>query len=107
HRMFVLENTAADPFEGEWIERGQIDTGWESFALDATSVVHHGQQYLVWSSSISTSRAIPTSTSPGCTTPGPWPPRRSSSAAPSTTGRSAASGSTRARPCWFVTERSI
>src|SRR5690625_934060 len=58
-------------------------------------------------SSISTSRAIPTSTSPGCTTPGPWPPRRSSSAAPSTTGRSAASGSTRARPCWFVTERSI
>lgn len=49
HRMFVLENTAADPFEGEWIERGQIDTGWESFALDATSVVHRGQQYLVWS----------------------------------------------------------
>lgn len=48
HRIFVLENTAEDPFEGQWIERGQLDTGWESFALDATSFVHDGQQYLIW-----------------------------------------------------------
>jgi GH43 family beta-xylosidase len=48
HRVFVLENTADDPFTGEWVERGQVDTGWESFALDATSVVIDGEQYLVW-----------------------------------------------------------
>lgn len=48
HRIFVLENTAADPFEGAWVERGQVDTGWESFALDATTFVLDGTQYLVW-----------------------------------------------------------
>ena len=48
HRVFVLENTAEDPFAGEWVERGQVDTGWESFALDATSFVHGERQYLVW-----------------------------------------------------------
>lgn len=48
HRMYVLENTAADPFSGEWVERGQIRTGWESFALDATSFEVDGCQYLVW-----------------------------------------------------------
>lgn len=48
HRIYVLENAAEDPFTGEWVERGQVDTGWESFALDATSVVIDGSQYLVW-----------------------------------------------------------
>jgi GH43 family beta-xylosidase len=48
HRMYVLENTAADPLSGEWVERGQIRTGWESFALDATSFEVDGCQYLVW-----------------------------------------------------------
>lgn len=48
HRIFVLENVAEDPFTGEWVERGQVDTGWETFALDATSLVHDGAQYLVW-----------------------------------------------------------
>lgn len=48
HRMFVLENVSEDPFAGEWVERGQIDTGWESFALDATSFELDGRQYLVW-----------------------------------------------------------
>jgi GH43 family beta-xylosidase len=48
HRVYVLENTAADPFTGEWVERGQVDTGWESFALDATTFVLDGTQYLVW-----------------------------------------------------------
>lgn len=48
HRVYCLQNTSADPFEGEWVERGQVDTGWESFALDATSFVLDGTQYLVW-----------------------------------------------------------
>jgi GH43 family beta-xylosidase len=48
HRMYVLENESPNPMEGEWIEKGQIFTAWESFALDATSFVHHDVQYLVW-----------------------------------------------------------
>ncbi|WP_317969671.1 family 43 glycosylhydrolase [Paenibacillus sp. CCS19] len=48
HRMFVLENASANPLEGEWVEKGQVITKWESFALDATSFNHNGTQYLVW-----------------------------------------------------------
>ncbi|MEH7493887.1 glycoside hydrolase family 43 protein [Neobacillus niacini] len=48
HRMFVIENKSANPLEGRWEEKGQINTDWESFALDATSFEHKGQQYLVW-----------------------------------------------------------
>ena len=47
-RIYVLENASANPLEGEWIERGQLDTGWESFALDATTFAHRGTRYLVW-----------------------------------------------------------
>lgn len=47
-RLYVLENAADNPLEGEWIERGQLDTGWESFALDATVFEHRGARYLAW-----------------------------------------------------------
>ncbi len=47
-RLYVLENGADDPFDGEWIERGQLKTGWESFSLDATTFALDGQRYLVW-----------------------------------------------------------
>ncbi len=47
-RLYVLENAAANPLEGEWIERGQLKTGWESFSLDATTFEHRGQRYLSW-----------------------------------------------------------
>lgn len=48
HRMFVLENQSEDPMEGEWTEKGQIKTQWESFALDATTFEHKGVRYYVW-----------------------------------------------------------
>ncbi|WP_051250983.1 glycoside hydrolase family 43 protein [Paenibacillus harenae] len=48
HRMYVLENESANPLEGEWIEKGQIRTQWESFSLDATRFEHRGTHYLVW-----------------------------------------------------------
>jgi len=47
-RPYVLENASANPLEGEWIERGQLKTGWESFSLDATTFAHKGQRYLLW-----------------------------------------------------------
>ncbi|MES2037356.1 MAG: family 43 glycosylhydrolase [Pseudomonadota bacterium] len=47
-RLYALESSAVNPLEGEWIERGQIKTGWDSFALDTTTFAHAGQRYLVW-----------------------------------------------------------
>ena len=47
-RMYVLENESANPLEGTWTERGQIQTNWESFSLDATTFAHNGTRYLVW-----------------------------------------------------------
>ena len=48
HRMFALENGSANPLEGEWTERGQVKTKWETFCLDATSFEHKGIRYYVW-----------------------------------------------------------
>lgn len=47
-RMYVLENDSANPLEGDWTEKGQIKTNWESFSLDATTFEHEGIRYLVW-----------------------------------------------------------
>lgn len=47
-RIYVLENASANPLEGEWIERGQLKTNWESFSLDATTFEHRGTRYLIW-----------------------------------------------------------
>ncbi|NGZ74181.1 glycoside hydrolase family 43 protein [Saccharibacillus alkalitolerans] len=48
HRMYAIENDSANPLEGEWTEKGQIVTAWESFALDATTFEHNGKLYYVW-----------------------------------------------------------
>ncbi len=47
-RLYVLENSAANPLEGEWKERGQLKTEWETFSLDATTFKHKEKRYLVW-----------------------------------------------------------
>ncbi|MCA9261232.1 MAG: glycoside hydrolase family 43 protein, partial [Planctomycetales bacterium] len=47
-RMYVLENAASNPLEGEWVEKGQIRTDWESFSLDATTFEHRGTRFLAW-----------------------------------------------------------
>jgi GH43 family beta-xylosidase len=47
-RMYVLEGTGADPLTASWIEKGQIRTSWETFALDASTFVTDGVRYLVW-----------------------------------------------------------
>ncbi|MGL1959438.1 MAG: glycoside hydrolase family 43 protein [Colwellia sp.] len=47
-RMWVLSNDSVNPLEGEWQEEGQLDSGWQSFALDATTFEHKGKRYLIW-----------------------------------------------------------
>ena len=48
HRIFVIENDNEDPMTSNWVEKGQIKTGWESFALDATTFENDGKLYFVW-----------------------------------------------------------
>lgn len=48
HKMYVLENESENPLTGEWVEKGQIKTGWESFALDGTTFEHNDRLYYVW-----------------------------------------------------------
>ncbi|WP_232824767.1 glycoside hydrolase family 43 protein [Algibacillus agarilyticus] len=49
--MYALSNSSANPMEGEWIEEGQVDSGWENFALDATTFKHKGKRYMIWAQS--------------------------------------------------------
>jgi GH43 family beta-xylosidase len=48
HRMFVLECADADPLSGAWIEKGQVKTPFDTFALDATTFVHQGKRWYLW-----------------------------------------------------------
>lgn len=48
HRMFALECADADPLTGRWVEKGQVVTPWDTFALDATTFYHQGKQWYLW-----------------------------------------------------------
>ena len=48
HRMFALECADADPLTGQWTEKGQIKTQFDTFALDATTFNHQGKQWYLW-----------------------------------------------------------
>jgi len=48
HRMFAIRNPAADPLGGPWEFLGRVDTGIDSFCLDATTFTHRGRLYYLW-----------------------------------------------------------
>jgi GH43 family beta-xylosidase len=48
HRMYAIRNTSANPLDGAWEFMGQVDTGIDSFCLDATTFTHKGQLYYLW-----------------------------------------------------------
>ncbi|MBO0931449.1 glycoside hydrolase family 43 protein [Fibrella aquatilis] len=49
HRMFVLENAAADPTTGTWTDRGQLMLADNKWAIDATVLNLNNQLYCAWS----------------------------------------------------------
>ena len=49
HRVWVLENAAADPTTGTWTLVGKINTADDNWAIDGTVLEQGGQRYLVWS----------------------------------------------------------
>lgn len=49
-RLFVLENSGADPLTSNWVDKGQIGNGTENFfSIDGTVFSHAGNDYFVWS----------------------------------------------------------
>ncbi len=48
HRMFALECSDSDPLTGTWVQKGQIQTPFDTFALDATTFVHQGKRWYLW-----------------------------------------------------------
>ncbi|MCH1626003.1 glycoside hydrolase family 43 protein [Ferdinandcohnia quinoae] len=45
-KVFVLENSAEDPFQGEWVEKGYVNTEYPG--LDGTIFEHRGCLYFVY-----------------------------------------------------------
>lgn len=48
HRMYAISTRAANPLEGKWTFEGRIDTGMDTFCLDATTFTHEGVLYYLW-----------------------------------------------------------
>ena len=49
HRIYVLENDAADPLQGTWVFKGKVADATDKWAIDATAFEDRGQKYLLWS----------------------------------------------------------
>ncbi|MCW9706344.1 glycoside hydrolase family 43 protein [Fodinibius salsisoli] len=47
-RMYVVENDSKNPLNGEWVEKDETKTKWDTFSLDATTFEHQGTRYMVW-----------------------------------------------------------
>jgi GH43 family beta-xylosidase len=49
-RVFVLENSNADPLTASWIDKGKIgDPAADFFSIDATVLNYNSNNYLIWS----------------------------------------------------------
>lgn len=51
-RPYVLECEDANPLTGQWVEKGQVNTEFQSFSLDATTFENNGKRYLVWAQKV-------------------------------------------------------
>jgi GH43 family beta-xylosidase len=50
HRIYVLENDAADPTSAAWTFKGKVaDTTNDRWAIDASAFEYKGNRYLIWS----------------------------------------------------------
>lgn len=51
-RPYVLACDDANPLTGNWEEKGQVNTAFQSFSLDATTFENKGKRYLVWAQKV-------------------------------------------------------
>ncbi len=49
HRIWALENDAADPLEGEWRMKGKVADPSDRWAIDATVFEHESRLFMAWS----------------------------------------------------------
>lgn len=49
HRVWVLENTSPDPFQGEWTMKGKIGDPQNHWEIDMSVMEYKGQLYAAWS----------------------------------------------------------
>lgn len=49
HRMYVLENSAADPMSNNWVLKGKVADPTDKWAIDGSVFYHKKQLYMVWS----------------------------------------------------------
>ena len=49
HRLWVLENSSADPMKGTWEFKGKITDETDQWAIDGSVFEHKGSLYMVWS----------------------------------------------------------
>ncbi|MCB2407858.1 glycoside hydrolase family 43 protein [Hymenobacter lucidus] len=49
HRLWVLENSAADPTQGTWVSKGQLTDETNKWAIDGSVFEDQGRLYLLWS----------------------------------------------------------
>jgi GH43 family beta-xylosidase len=49
HRIFVLENSSADPLAGDWIFKGQLSDRADKWAIDPSVFSNRGKLYVIWS----------------------------------------------------------
>jgi len=48
HRIYAITTRADNPLDGNWTVPCRIDTGIDSFCLDATTFMHRNVRYFVW-----------------------------------------------------------
>jgi GH43 family beta-xylosidase len=49
HRMYVLENSSADPMQGHWVFKGKVADPSDKWAIDGDVFKHRRKLYMVWS----------------------------------------------------------
>jgi GH43 family beta-xylosidase len=49
HRMYAIENSSKDPFEGKWEFKGKIASKSDKWAIDGNVFEHKDQLYMIWS----------------------------------------------------------
>ena len=49
HRLWVIENSGADPLEGEWVMKGKLADPSDKWAIDGSVFENRGRLYAIWS----------------------------------------------------------
>lgn len=49
HRLWVIENASADPFQGQWVMKGKLSTPDDKWSIDGSVFEYKNSFYLIWS----------------------------------------------------------